>query len=65
MLNKREYQLNTSNQELGRSNMPISMLEMAFNEINPYRDNNLGDNTNNISDSYNMNATGYGPPQVD
>lgn len=35
---------------------------MAFNEINPYKDNKLVNDTHNMSDSYNMTATGYGPP---
>lgn len=33
---------NTSKLDQGSNRQPISMLEMAFNEINPYRENKFG-----------------------
>ena len=42
------------NQANNSSNQPISMLEMAFNEINPYRDNKLAAAQN--SDSFGVSG---------
>lgn len=46
--------LNTSKQDFGRSDQPISMLEMAFNEINPYRETRVGQGSIMTTDSMNL-----------
>lgn len=46
--------LNTSKQDFGRSDQPISMLEMAFNEINPYRETKIGQGSIMTTDSMNL-----------
>ena len=50
-----KHNFNTSKENLGGKNQPISMLEMAFNEINPYRENQFGMNASNDYTENSMN----------